>query len=89
MSFAILIASCLVSITIKFSFASDCGTSEFSGVLFFFMMSFTTSGLYYKHMAIVNDDSSIVKKLEALLTEDARGVIYDRRLFIVQATGSK
>jgi hypothetical protein len=38
-------------------------------------------GQYYKHMTIVNDDSSIVNKLEALLTDDARGVIYDRRMF--------
>ncbi len=47
-----------------------------------------TSGLYYKHMMITNDDSSIVNKLEALLTGDARGVIHDRRMFIIQATGS-
>jgi hypothetical protein len=40
-----------------------------------------TCGQYYKHMTIVNDDSSIVNKLEALLTDDARGVIYDRRKF--------
>ncbi len=43
--------------------------------------------MYYKHMTIVNDDSSIVNKLEALLTDDARGVIYDCRMFIKQATG--
>ncbi len=47
-----------------------------------------TSGLYYKHMTIANDDSSIVNKLEALLSGDARGVIHDRRMFIIQATGS-
>ncbi len=41
----------------------------------------TFSGLKYKHMTIVNDDSSIVNKLEALLTDDARGIIYDRRMF--------
>jgi len=34
----------------------------------------------------INDDSSIVNKFEASLTDDARVVIYDRRLFIVQAT---
>jgi hypothetical protein len=38
-------------------------------------------------MTIVSDDSSVVNKLEALLTDDARGVIYDRHMFIVQATG--
>ncbi len=42
------------------------------------------SGLYYKH--IVNYTSSIVNKLEALLTDYARVVIYDRHVFIVQAT---
>jgi hypothetical protein len=30
---------------------------------------------------------TIVNKLEALLTDDARVVIYDRYVFIVQATG--
>ncbi len=34
---------------------------------------------------IVSYASSIVNKLEALLTDDARVVIYDRHVFIVQA----
>ncbi len=38
-------------------------------------------------MMIVNYASSVVNKLEALLTDDARVVIYDRHVFIVQATG--
>ncbi len=46
-----------------------------------------TSGLYYKRMTIVNYASSIVNKLKALLTDDARVIIYDRHMFIVQATG--
>jgi hypothetical protein len=46
-----------------------------------------TSGLYYKHMTIVNYASSFVNKLKTLHTDDARVVIYDRRVFIVQATG--
>ncbi len=46
-----------------------------------------TSGLQYKHMKIVNYASSVVNKLEALLTGDARVVIYERHVFIVQATG--
>jgi hypothetical protein len=46
-----------------------------------------TSGLYCKPVTIVNDDSSVINKLEASLTDNARGVIYDRRMFIVQATG--
>jgi len=47
----------------------------------------TTSGLYYEPMSIVNDNSMVVNKLEASLTYDARVVIYDRHMFIVQATG--
>jgi len=43
--------------------------------------------LYYKHMTIVNDDSRAINKLETSLTDDARVVIYDRHLFIVQPTG--
>jgi hypothetical protein len=38
-------------------------------------------------MAIVNDDARIVNKIDASLTDDARFVIYDRHMFIVQATG--
>ncbi len=38
-------------------------------------------------MTIVNDDSRVVKKLEASLTDDARVVIYDHHMFVVQATG--
>jgi hypothetical protein len=37
-------------------------------------------------MTIVNDDSRVVNKLEASLTDDGRVVIYDRHMFIVQAT---
>ncbi len=38
-------------------------------------------------MTIVNDDSKVVNKLEASLTDDARVVIYDHHMFRVQATG--
>jgi hypothetical protein len=38
-------------------------------------------------MTIVNDDSRVVTDLETSLTDDARGVIYDHHMFIVQATG--
>ncbi len=44
-------------------------------------------GLYYKSMMIVNDDSGVIYKLEDSLTVDSRVVIYDRHMFIVQATG--
>jgi hypothetical protein len=37
-------------------------------------------------MMIVNDDSRIVNKLEASLTDNARVIIYDRQMFIAQAT---
>ncbi len=46
-----------------------------------------TSGLYYKPMMIVNDDSRVVTKLETSLTDDARVIIYDCHMFLVQATG--
>jgi hypothetical protein len=38
---------------------------------------------------IVNYASSIVNKLEALLTDDTRVIIYNRHVFIVQASGHK
>jgi hypothetical protein len=38
-------------------------------------------------MMIVNDDSRVVTKLETSLANDARVVIYDCNMFIVQATG--
>jgi hypothetical protein len=47
---------------------------------------FRTSGLYYKPMMIVNDDSRVITKLENSLTDNARVIIYDRHMFIVQAT---
>jgi hypothetical protein len=37
-------------------------------------------------MMIINDDSSVINKLGASLTDDARVVIYDHHMFIVQAT---
>ncbi len=46
-------------------------------------------GLYYKHVTIVNYASSSVNKLRASLNDNARVVIYDCHMFIVQATGGK
>jgi hypothetical protein len=43
-------------------------------------------GLYYKPMMIVNDDSRVVNKLEASLTDYAKVIIYDHPMFIEQAT---
>ena len=37
-------------------------------------------------MMSINDDSCVVNKLETSLTDDAGVVIYDRHMFIVQAT---
>ncbi len=37
-------------------------------------------------MTIINDDSRVVNKLETSLSDDTRVVIYDRQMFIVQAT---
>jgi len=37
-------------------------------------------------MTIVNVDSRVITKLETLLTGDARVIIYDRHMFIAQAT---
>jgi hypothetical protein len=45
-------------------------------------------GLYYKLMMIVNDNSRVFNKLEASLIDDTRVIIYDRHMFIVQATGA-
>ncbi len=44
-------------------------------------------GLYYKHVTIVNDTSSGVIKWSFKLIDIAIGVIYDRHVFIIQATG--
>ncbi len=44
-------------------------------------------GPYYKHMTIINDNSRIINKLGASLADDARVIIHNRRMFIVQATG--
>ncbi len=46
-----------------------------------------TCGLYYNPMTIVNEDSRVINKLKTSLTDDARAVIYDHHMFIVQATG--
>jgi len=42
------------------------------------IFNYPICGLYYKHMRIVNYTSSVVNKLKALLTDDARVIIYDR-----------
>jgi hypothetical protein len=42
-----------------------------------FLLWTEASGLYCKHITIVNDDISVVNKFEALLTDKTRVVIYD------------
>jgi hypothetical protein len=49
---------------------------------------FDSNGLYYKHMTIVNDDSSIISEQSFQLIDDPRGIIYDCHMFIIQATGA-
>ncbi len=46
-------------------------------------------GMYYKHMMIINDDYSVVIKWSFKLIDAARGVSYDRHMFIVQAAGQQ
>jgi hypothetical protein len=40
-------------------------------------------------MTIVNDDSRVINKLETSLTDDAKVIIYDHHIFILQASGDK
>jgi hypothetical protein len=48
-----------------------------------------TSDLYYKHAMIVKYAFRIINKFGASLTDDTGVVIYDRHVFIVQATAPK
>jgi hypothetical protein len=48
-----------------------------------------TCGLYYKLMLIINDESRVINKLEASLTDYARVIIHNCHMFIVQATGGQ
>jgi hypothetical protein len=48
-----------------------------------------TSGLYLKHMTIVNDDFIVIIKCSFKLIDAAEGVINDHHMFIVQATVEK
>ncbi len=44
------------------------------------------SGFYYKHMTIVNDDSSVINMWSFKLIDGPRVVTYNRHKFIMQAT---
>ncbi len=50
-------------------------------------MQMMCCGMYYKPITVVNYDSSIINKLETSLIDEARVIIYDHHMFIVQATG--
>jgi len=43
----------------------------------FLLLNKSSSGLFYKPMMIVNEDSWVVNKLETSLTDDARVTIYN------------
>ncbi len=45
------------------------------------------SGLYYKHVMIVNDNSSVISNWSFKLIDDAGVVIYDCNRLIIQAIG--
>ncbi len=47
----------------------------------------TNCCLYYKHITIINDNSSIVSKWGYKLIDYTRGIIYDHNIFIIQANG--
>ncbi len=51
------------------------------------MLKTLPSGMYYKPIMIVNGNSSVVNKLETSIIDDTSVVIYDRHMYIVQATG--
>ncbi len=57
------------------------------GIHYYYLCKKIPCGLYHKPITIVNNNSSIVNKLETSLIDDARVVIYDCHMFIVQATG--
>ncbi len=46
-------------------------------------------GLYYKHVMIVNDNSSVTNKWSFKLIDNARVIIYDHNRFLIEATGGK
>ncbi len=49
-----------------------------------FFKSTDPSGLYYKHITIINDDSSVVNKWRVSRSDDTTVIIYNRKMFIIQ-----
>ncbi len=51
------------------------------------MLIAITFALYYKHIMIVNVDSSVVSEWHSSCIDDVRVIILDHNMFIIQATG--
>ena len=89
----IVLPECCHGLDVGFSTAED--LMEMLWLLFFSSLLTIShnklecffSGLYYKPIMIVNDDSSVVNKLETSIIDNARVIIYNRHMFIVQDTG--
>jgi len=43
--------------------------------------------MHYKHVTIVNDESSVINEWSFKIIDDTRVIIYDRNRFINQPTG--
>jgi hypothetical protein len=82
--FITLVPGAHVSKTFKITSTRFCKLDRFKHI----EKMFAISGRYYKPMMIVNDSSMVIIKLETSLTNDARVIIYDHHMFIVQATGN-
>ncbi len=61
----------------------DLGTKLCQKLAFSNKLAYTPSGLYYKRMTIVIDDSRIIGKWSSKLFDDALVVIYNRNVFII------
>ncbi len=46
-------------------------------------------GLYYEHVMIINDNSSVINKWSFKLIDNARVIIYDHNRFLIEAAGGK
>jgi hypothetical protein len=43
--------------------------------------------MHYKYITILDDNCSVISKWHSSVIDDARVVIYDHNMFIIQATG--
>jgi hypothetical protein len=61
--------------------------SDFTSILIFNVLKHSLiCSLYYNHVTMVNDDSSVVSKWSFKLIDNPRVVIYDHHKFLIQAT---